>query len=341
MNNSVSKKFDPTSLKEIPCTYQDLTNFFAGFKEFNPYALRKETISRIENLTGRPLICYVTRIHNVPPNLPAYIDDSDLTGFSDLTQTTNGDSLDVFLVSNGGKPEPTERIVRLIRSKFKNVRFIVPGNAYSAATLLCFSGDEVLMDAQSTLGPVDPQINGIPARAILRAFESIEERLKVEGPKALTAYMPLLQKYDLHVLELCKSAQELSKELAGNWLSSYMLKCDDNSDEVEKIVSYFVNFDILKSHGRSIDRDKAREAGIKVVNIEDIPGLCDLTRSLFNQYILNFERTRFYKLFENAKGVAWGRLIQSQTFEFQIPMPQPGPPAPSPLPAPKIQSTTS
>ena len=28
--------------------------------------------------------------------------------------------------------------------------------------------------------------------------------------RALTAYMPLISKYDLHLLEICKSAQELS-----------------------------------------------------------------------------------------------------------------------------------
>jgi hypothetical protein len=71
------------------------------------------------------------------------------------------------------------------------------------------------MDTVGTLGPIEPQINGIPARAILRAFETIQKRLHDEGPKGLTAYMPLLSKYDLHILEICKSAQELSEELAG------------------------------------------------------------------------------------------------------------------------------
>ena len=66
---------------------------------------------------------------------------------------------------------------------------------------MCFSGDAILTLPEGTLGPIDPQLNGIPARAILRAFETLEERLAKEGPKALTAYVPLLQKYDLHLLE--------------------------------------------------------------------------------------------------------------------------------------------
>jgi hypothetical protein len=37
------------------------------------------------------------------------------------------------------------------------------------------------MSGTGTLGPIDPQINGIPARAIRRAFETLEERLAAEG----------------------------------------------------------------------------------------------------------------------------------------------------------------
>ncbi|RLG44445.1 MAG: hypothetical protein DRN81_04580 [Thermoproteota archaeon] len=210
------------------------------------------------------------------------MDDSDLIGFGDLVQSVQGEAVDVFIVSNGGSVEASERIVRLLRERFKEVRFIIPANAYSAATLICFSGDEIIMDSLATLGPIDPQINGVPARAILRAFETIEKRLKEEGPRALTAYMPLLSKYDLHTLEICKSAQELSKELARNWLSTYMLKCAEDDPSIAKIVEFFSNYDMHKSHGRSIDRKKARELGLKVVYAEEIRGLAELVRSLYN-----------------------------------------------------------
>ena len=155
-------------------------------------------------------MCYVTKTRHLPQGVPAYIDDSDLTGIGDLIHSVGGESLDVFITSNGGSAEASERIVRLLRGRFKSIRFLVPSNAYSAATLICFSGDEVVMGPLGTLGPIDPQINGVPARAILRAFENLEARLKNEGPRALTAYMPLISKYDLHILEICKSAQELS-----------------------------------------------------------------------------------------------------------------------------------
>ena len=318
-------------------TYQAINDYFGKLGKANPFVLRKETFLRIEKLTGRPLICYVTKTHNLPQGIPAYIDDSDLTGFGDLIHSVQGEAIDIFIVSNGGSPEAAERIVRLLRERFKTVRFIVPANAYSAATLICFSGNEIIMDSLATLGPIDPQINGVPARAILRAFETVEKRLKEEGPRALTAYMPLISKYDLHILEICKSAQDLSEELARNWLSTYMLKCPDDDPLVTNIVDFFLNYDEHKSHGRSIDRAKANEIGLKVTNLEKIEGLADLVRSLYNQYELWFEKTPFYKVFENARGINWGR--QTQTVTVQLPhLFPPGVPQPAPQPGPPERS---
>lgn len=326
---------DLSKLDPLPVTYQAVNDYFKKLGQANPFGLRKETFLRIERVTERPLVCYVTKTRNVPQGVPAYIDDGDLIGFDDLTRSVEGREIDVFLVSNGGSVEATERIVRLLRERFKSVRFIAPANAFSAATLMCFCGDEIIMDLQSTLGPIDPQINGIPARAILRAFETIEERLKEEGPRALTAYMPLISKYELHTLEVCKSAQDLSKELAEDWLARYMLKCSKDDATVTRIVKYFSDYDRHKSHGRSIGRQEARELGLKVTDLEDVQDLASLVRSLCNQYELFFDRQTFYKIFENAAGINWGR--QSQTVTLQLPVlvppgvipqptPQPGPP---------------
>ena len=151
---------DPSTLDVLPETYQAVHDYYTQFREAKFLALRKETFQRIERLTGRALVCYVTRTRDLPREAPAYLDDGDLIGFRDLLQTSSGTGLDVFLVSNGGSAEAAERIAKLLRDRFPSVRFIVPANAYSAATLLCMSGDEIIMGSLATLGPIDPQING-------------------------------------------------------------------------------------------------------------------------------------------------------------------------------------
>jgi hypothetical protein len=321
------------SLETLPASFQAVSDFYQAAGTFTPFILRKETFKRIELITERPLVCYVAKTHNVPQGVPSYIDDSDLTGFADLIHSVDGEAADVFLVSNGGSAEATERIVTMLRERFRSLRFIVPGNAFSAATLLCFSGDEILMASAATLGPIDPQLNGIPARAILRGFEAIEERLKREGPRGLTAYMPLISKYDLHVFEMCKSAQELSRELARKWVSEYMLRCNPDDPRVDQVVEFFSDYDEHKSHGRSISREKCRGLGLSVTNTEAIDGLAELVRSLYNQYEFFFDQATFFKLFENNQGISWGR--QMKTVTIQMPLPgapgipgpaQPGPP---------------
>lgn len=328
---------DPSSLDKLPVTYQAIMNYF-GTGEVVLFPLRKETMLRIERVTKRPLFCYVTKTRNLSPGIPAYIDDSDLVGFGDLIQSVQGDEVDIFIVSNGGSAEATERIVNLLRGRFKTVRFIVPANAYSAATLMCFSGDDILMDSVATLGPIDPQINGVPARAIQKAFESLETRLKNEGPRALTVYMPLISKYDLHILEICKNAQDLSEILAKEWLSFYMLKCAKDDPRISECVRFFMDYDFHKSHSRSIDRAKTREyLGSKVINVEDIEGIAELVRSLCNQYEFWFDRTTSFKVFENASGINWGR--NSATVTIQLPgVVPPGLPPPVPQPGPPQKS---
>jgi len=54
---------DLSKLEKLPITYQDLFNFFAKLGEANPFNLRKETFLRIERLTKRPLLCYITKTH--------------------------------------------------------------------------------------------------------------------------------------------------------------------------------------------------------------------------------------------------------------------------------------
>ncbi len=300
----------------LPRSYGKLQEFLEK-QGADLFQVRLTVIKRIQSETNRPLLCYATQTSNVATGIPVSIEDGDLVGFSDLIDSVDGTKADVFVTSNGGSAETTERIVRRLRERFDGLRFIIPSNAYSAATLMCLAGDEILMLPEGTLGPIDPQLGGVPARAILRGFERLEERLAREGAKALTAYVPLLQKYDLHLLEQCRSANELSKELAQVWLTRYAMR-ESSSEEINEAVEFFSNWDLHKSHGRSIDAAAARRIGIPVTVLDG--RLADLIRSLYHQYTLFFDKTLFCKVFENSRGVAWGRQLSPQALNIPIPV---------------------
>lgn len=315
--------------------------------------LRIQKMQEIEdNITHRPLIVYAGNMKRggfTPTGSTNSIEDSDIVGISDLIEDIQSDSLDVFLHSPGGSAEATERIVNLLRANFNHIRFIIPHSAYSAATMLALSGDEILMDERSTLGPIDPQIvvtyqeggrivrNIVSAQEILDAFDKIREILKKE-PDAMGVYLPMLQKYDLHIFEICENAKKLSFELVQNWLETYMFKDKPNKKEKAKeITEKFASHQEHLSHGRTIGIMKAKGWEVNVTDLRDIPELRQAIWELYCMIDLYFDRSPALKFFENTRGVSWSRLLIEQIIQAPIQQPQ-QPPTQVPPPQSEAQS---
>jgi hypothetical protein len=279
--------------------------------------LRKQCYAEIEKIRKRPLIVYATRfLESLPPNTPNSIDLGDIDGFTDLVNSIKySDSIDVLIHSPGGRPDATERIVSILRNRFKEVHFLIPHSAYSAATMLALSGNSISIHPSATLGPIDPQINGTPARSIKRGFEKVREVIKAEGPEALPAYIPLIEKYTLDLLEICDDSEKLSKELVSDWIKLYMFDGTIDETKLSEIVNYFSDYDTHLLHSRPLLLKKIQQFGLKVELADN--GLREL---IWEAYILInglFGITQFFKLFECAHGVSWGR-------QFQIMIQNPG-----------------
>ncbi|SRR6266852_8405142 len=63
--------------------------------------------------------------------------------------------LDVLIESYGGDPTAGYRLAQLIRDFADDVNFLVVAHAYSAATILCFSGDQIRLGHLAGLSPID------------------------------------------------------------------------------------------------------------------------------------------------------------------------------------------
>lgn len=290
---------------------------------------RIKCIHEIEGLTERPLIVYAANTRR-GGNIPNAIDDTDITGFSDLIEDIDGDKIDVLLHSPGGSAESTERIVNLLRSNFSHVRFLIPNSAYSAATMLALCGDEILMDERSTLGPIDPQImiftrqgvNSVPVQDIIDGFARIRKTLS-EDPESLPVYLPMLEKYDLHIFETCENAKVLASSLARDWLERFMLK--DTSDKAEKakmISTRLAAHDEYLSHARTININRCKELGLIIQDLRDNLPLRSLLWKLYCLIELFFDRSPAVKLFENSHGVSWQRSFHEQIVQIPVPVPR-------------------
>lgn len=293
---------------------QDWNNFIGSGQQINGpilFELRKACYQEIEERRKRPLLVYATKfLDSLPPGAPNFIDLSDVDGFTDLINSVKSSkAVDVLLHSPGGRPDATERIVTILRNHFEEITFLVPHSAYSAATMLALSGDLVLMHKSATLGPIDPQINGIPARSIRRGFEKAKEKIKHEGPESLPAYIPLIEKYTLDLLEQCEDSEKLSKELVSNWLKDYMFKGQKNMNrKIKSAVNYLSDYDTHLLHSRPLSLEKLQKLNLKI----EFPGE-GLQELMWEAYVLLngfFTISPFVKLYENAHGVSWGKQFQ-------------------------------
>ncbi len=154
--------------------------------------VRREQLHRLAAHTRRNLILYVVdflepgRIKAPAPALS--INLADKLGFIEVTRKLKGAAVDVFVESPGGSAEATEAIVRLLRHKFTDIRFIIPNVAKSAATMMAMSANQLVLDDPSELGPIDPQFildrkGGTivsPAQAILDQFNWATDEIKAD-----------------------------------------------------------------------------------------------------------------------------------------------------------------
>jgi ClpP class serine protease len=80
--------------------------------------------------------------------------------------------IDLVVHSPGGLVLASEQIARALHRHPAKVTVIVPHYAMSGGTMLALSADEILMDDNAVLGPVDPQIGQWPAASIVKVAES-------------------------------------------------------------------------------------------------------------------------------------------------------------------------
>ena len=199
------------------------------------------------------------------------------------------DNLFVILDTLGGVVEIVERIVRVLREHYTEVKFIIPDSAMSAGTVLAMSGDEIMMDYHSCLGPIDPQLlrdgRMVPALSYLAQYEYLIEK-SIHGTLA-TAELVLLGKLDLAELHQFELARDLSIDLLKRWLTIYKFKDwtktetgkipvtkEMKEQRASEIAHQLSDHTRWLTHGRGIDMKTLRdELRLKIDDFGDNPEL--------------------------------------------------------------------
>ena len=208
--------------------------------------------------------------------------------------------VDLILHTPGGGISATESIVEYLHSYFGNdIRAIVPQQAMSAGTMMALACSEVVMGKHSRLGPIDPQIMGVPSQALLEEFRKAIQEIK-EEPASAPLWREIIGKYPPTVLTACEQANEWSTSMVAKWLKRNM--CKGDKARAEQIAANFSSHRDHKAHSRQLAPDKCESEGVVVQRLEKDKKLQDAVLSLHHSYMHTLSLTGVAKIIESSNG---------------------------------------
>ena len=274
--------------------------------------LKCQYLQKLSQKTGRNSILYFSSFLYKQHSGDTFINDLDINAFMENVHGLDKDKgLDLILHTPGGDLSATEQIIKYLKTCFKgDIRAIIPQMAMSAGSMIAVSCKSVIMGKQSSLGPFDPQLNGIPCQSAIREFNKAVENV-TSNPASLGLWQAILTKLNPTFLTLCAQADELAEELTEKILADKEI---DKSIK-NRIKEVFAKNDDSKTHSRHIDREKCKEAGLDIIDLDEDDELQDIVLTIHHCCMILAERTSATKLVENNIGGCYIRHNQ-----VQIPM---------------------
>ena len=271
------------------------------FSSLNPFDMvREKYLNLLHIKTGRNIICYYSGWLQ-KDNPSAIISEEDMNAFMSVIHGLGNEKskgLDLILHTPGGNLTATEALIHYLMKIFDgNIRAFIPQISMSAGTIIACASKEIWMGKQSSLGPIDPQLNGIPAQGIIEEFECAVDSIKKDPASALL-WQTILSKYHPTLLGEAKKAIKLSKEMCSDALKNNMFK-DDNKKKVTEIVNWLSSHGESKAHARHFDMKMCQDKGLNVKRLEDDNELQDLVLTLHHAYMHTFANTPAVKIIEN------------------------------------------
>lgn len=234
------------------------------------------------------------------------ISSYELDQIYEALSTCNPDrEKDILLIvlSPGGSIEPAYQISKLCKSFAKN-KFVVavPRNAKSAATLISIGADEIHMGPLSQLGPIDPQLDGLPALGVTQALNSIAS-LSESFPGSAEMFARYLRMaLTVEQIGYCERISESAAQYAERLLLKKPVVGENAAEIAHKLVHEY------KHHGFVIDVDEAKKILGEKWIIEGSPEIA-LAESIYKL----FDNVNFFLKYYRKK-----RLLIIGSFETGV-----------------------
>lgn len=276
-------------------------------KEWSNYdIIRRKYLAKLAKYTHRHTIAYYSGFWQKPQSWQLWsIDDNDKIGFMTTINKKKIDELDLILHTPWWNIAATESIIDYLKTKFSNIRVIVPQLAMSAWTMIACSSDCILMWQHSSLWPIDPQYLWMSAHWIIEEFTKAYEEIKKDPVKSYVR-QPIIQKYNPTLIWECQKSIIWARQLAEQCLRDRMLNWDSDIDKkISRILDELCDHSISLSHSRHLSINKCKEIGLKIIDLEWDQELQDLVLSVHHCFIQTLTVTSAVKIIENHLGVSY------------------------------------
>lgn len=197
---------------------------------------RQGLIRQLEALTEAKAVLYVGNIRH--PAASMNLQDAVFLE-NVLKQAEPIENLDLIVNSPGGLGQAADKVLHMCRQFCPQgrLRLIVPYYAKSAATMLAFGVDEVVMGPYSELGPTDAQVkiveggveNYISAQVFVDMLDNLESRISEaedKGEAVSQALLVQLASLNKPFVEHCRRLQLYALDFAQRWMCRYVLRAE-------------------------------------------------------------------------------------------------------------------
>ena len=266
--------------------------------------VRRRYLSDLNKLTGRNVIAYYSGWLSNPAAFGIDVNDEDKAAFMmAIHGLDKSRGLDLILHTPGGGIAAAESLVDYLRRIFGgDIRAIVPHLAMSAGTMIACTCKSIVMGKHSNLGPIDPQLGGLPAAAVKKEIERALAEIK-DDPSRMGFWQFVLGKYQQTFVSQCEQAVEMAEKFVHDRLVDNMLKNDPNAEmKAATIVQGLSDVDVNKSHARHIHIDDCEALGLVIERLEDDQHLQEAVLTVHHCYMHSLSVSGAAKIVENHEG---------------------------------------
>ena len=246
-----------------------LSVFYPAIHKREVEVQRLKLIARFQNKRKSRVITLIHRqeslsFFGIPFRKMIDIDDSEEI-LRAIRMTPDDVPIDLILHTPGGLVLAAEQIARSLVKRKGKVTVFIPHYAMSGGTLIALAADEIVMDKNAVLGPIDPQIGTYPAVSILNVVKK-KDINKVDDETLILA-------------DVSEKAMRQVKEFALELLSDKVEEGILTKEQAERIVDELVSG--KWTHDYPLSFEKVKEMGLKVST--DMPHEVYALMSLYPQ----------------------------------------------------------